>query len=246
MLLSLIGMGIGAFILITSNQEYQISQTIYEDIRNDYTEAKDQSENKLLSSEKTSNLSEEEGRKIDFTGLQKMNPDVIGWIESEGSPIDYPVVQGNDNSYYLTHMYDGTKNKSGSIFMDYRNKNNFSDRHTVIYGHNMDDGSMFQSLLNYESQSYYDKMQHLTLYTPHGNYQLEPFAGKVENGDQQFVRLDFLHDKDFLQYLKKLKTNSTFQSDVTISEQDRIISLITCSYRYDNARYALYCKLIKK
>ena len=85
---------------------------------------------------------------IDFNKLINKNPDTIGWIKVLGTDINYPVVQTNNNDFYLTHSFDKSYNKAGWIFADYRNKFDNTDKNIVIYGHNMRDGSMFGSMLN--------------------------------------------------------------------------------------------------
>ena len=80
---------------------------------------------------------------VDFNGLKAINPEVIGWIQIEGTSISYPIMKGKDNDYYLKHTFEGNYNAAGSIFIDYTNNSNFEDCNTIIYGHNMKNGSMF-------------------------------------------------------------------------------------------------------
>ena len=93
---------------------------------------------------------------VDFESLQSINPEVIAWIQIPALDISYPVAKGTDNAYYLHHMINGETNKSGSIFMDYHNQEDFTDRNTIIYGHNMRDGSMFGTLEKYQDPGVYD------------------------------------------------------------------------------------------
>ena len=103
---------------------------------------------------------------IDFAGLQAVNPDVIAWIDIPGLSVSYPVVQGEDNSYYLHHLFTGEYNSSGSIFADCHNQPDFTDQNTIIYGHNMKTGSMFQNLHNYQEREFFDNNRDVTIYTP--------------------------------------------------------------------------------
>ena len=114
---------------------------------------------------------------IDFGALAAVNGDLAGWLRIEETAVDYPLVQGADNDHYLNHLFDGTANKSGAIFIDSRNDRNFEDQNTLIYGHHMRDGSMFASLVNYKEQAYYDEYPVMLLFTPGGNYLVEFFAG---------------------------------------------------------------------
>ena len=93
---------------------------------------------------------------VDFDGLHQTNADVIGWIYIEDTNINYPIVQGTDNKYYVDHMVDGTKNGAGSIFMDYRNALDFSDPNTVIYGHNMKNKTMFAHITEYKDPEFFE------------------------------------------------------------------------------------------
>ena len=115
--------------------------------------------------------------RIDVAELRRISGGAVAWIYSEDTVIDYPVMQGTDNSYYLTHLYDGTDNKVGAIFLDYRNSADFSDKNSVLYGHHMKSGKMFASLEGYKDQDYYNGHPHLFLYTQGRTYRIDLFAG---------------------------------------------------------------------
>ena len=182
--------------------------------------------------------------KVDFAALQKKNPDIIGWLYCEGTVINYPVVQGKDNSYYLKHMYDGAKNSSGTLFIDYRNAKGFLDENTVIYGHHMRNGSMFASLVNYRSQAYYDKHPVLYLLTPETNYRIELFSGYICASTASAFQRQIQAESDFSAYLLNSLKKSNFKSSVSVSPADRILTLSTCTYEYENARYVVQGKIV--
>lgn len=182
---------------------------------------------------------------IDLDSLSKINPDTVGWIGYNGFEIDYPIVQSKDNDFYLSHLFTLEKNKLGSIFMDYRNRSDFSDRNTIIFGHNMKDGSMFSSLTHYKQQNYYDLNPNILIESKDSKYRVDFFAGVIVDGSYESVRFTFKDDEDYLNYIDSLIKHSTFTSDVKISSNDRIVSLVTCSYEYNNARFALYGKLVE-
>ncbi len=190
-------------------------------------------------------INQENNVNIDFKSLEEINADVVGWIGYEGFEIDYPLVQSEDNQFYLNHLFTLERNKLGAIFLDYRNQSDFSDRNTIVYGHNMKDGSMFSSLSNYKKQEYYNANPNLLIATKDNIYRVDFFAGVVIDGSYESVRFDFINDDDFNLYIDSLVQNSTFNSKVNVEAQDRIVSLVTCSYEYNNARYALYGKLVK-
>ena len=110
-------------------------------------------ENVVINNEMDSNNEE---YKIDFAKLKQKNSDAIAWIKVNGTDIDFPVVKGTDNSYYLTHNFDKEKNKAGWIFADYRNKFDGTDKNIIIYGHNMKNGSMFASLKDVIKEEWYN------------------------------------------------------------------------------------------
>lgn len=226
MLLCVIGIVWSVSTLIANSQEYAKGDAAYRQVRT------------LLQSDDAV----EPG--IDFDALRGVNPDVAAWLLAEGSTIDYPVVQGRDNDYYLTHLFNREKNKLGTLFVDYRNSGDFSGKNTIIYGHNMKDGSMFSSLTQYKAQSYYDNLPTMRLYTPEGDYTLALFAGIEADGSEDFVRFAFADDADFLAYIDAVRAQSTFKSRVGIQPQDRIVTLYTCAYETNNARYALFGKLL--
>lgn len=182
--------------------------------------------------------------RMDFSGLKAVNEDVVGWLSAEAVGINYPVVLGTDNAYYLDHLVTHEPSRLGSLFADYRNQGDFSDRNTVIYGHNMQDGSMFAGLMEYKKQEVYEQPPTLLLFTPDGDYRIELFAGVITDGRQDFGRQDFSTTFDFLAYIDNLRDQSTFQSDVRIKEEDRIITLSTCTYEFEEGRFVVFGKLI--
>ena len=181
---------------------------------------------------------------MDFSELQKINGDIIGWLYAEGTKIDYPVLHGEDNEYYLDHLYNKEYNSSGSLFADYRNHDDFSDQNTVVYGHHMANGTMFGSIELYRDQEFYEASPTMMLYTPAGDYLVELVSGTHESGYDEFVSFQFQSDEEFMEYVDAIRSRSTFQSNVSVEPGDQLISLCTCAYVFDNARYMLVGKLV--
>lgn len=181
---------------------------------------------------------------VAFDALAQVNSDIVAWIICEDTRINYPVVQGKDNSYYLTHLINGESNKVGCLFVDINNSPGFVDDNTIIYGHNMKDKSMFATLMEYKKQTFYDAHPTMQLLTPEGNYTIVLFAGYVADIQDSCWNLWYSDDAAFAQWLADAKQHSTFQSAVTVSTTDRFITLSTCTYEFDNARYVLIGKLI--
>jgi len=176
---------------------------------------------------------------VDFSALQDLNPDIVAWICLEGTGINYPVVQGTDNEQYLYTMADGTANRAGSIFMDYRNSKDLSGRHTVLYGHHMQNGTMFKQITEYKDQAFYDAHPYCLIMTPEGSYKLEFFAGYTTNLNSNAWKLEFGSDGEFEAWLEQAAARSTFQSNIRPTSEDRVITLSTCTYEYNDARYVL-------
>ncbi len=184
---------------------------------------------------------------IDWDALRAINSDIAGWIKQEDTPIDYPIVYGFDNDYYLRHTMDGEYSIFGTIFVDYQNNHGFVDRNTVIYGHHFYhyDDTMFTTLDYYADQSYYDEHKSLDLYTPDGNYKLYPIAGVVKSGTENYVRTTFSDDTDYYNYVQDFINQSTFVSEETFSATDQVVLLSSCTDIINDGRYALFCKLVK-
>ena len=175
---------------------------------------------------------------IDFDSLLKENPDVAGWIYCPDTIIDYPVMHGKDNDLYLHHMINKEYNFAGCIFEDYRNERGQKDPATILYGHNMNDGSMFAALRRYTEQEYYD--EHPTMYylTPTQNYRLDLICCFVAR-DRDPVYSLFQTPLEMREYLLGVQDKSTFEAKkkYDLSTVNRIIVLSTCTNDVNDARY---------
>ena len=186
---------------------------------------------------------------VDFESLRESGPDIIGWLNLPDTVINYPVTQADDNEYYLHHLYDGTYNKVGCLFADYENKADFSDRNTIIYGHNMRDGSMFAVLNEYDEQSYFDTHKQMYLVTPEGGYLCEIFAAFVakpsESGsDTSPWRLSWKDDGAYTTWLTAMAERSVVETDVTVTSSDKVLTLSTCTPG-GASRFIVMAKLVE-
>ena len=179
---------------------------------------------------------------VDFEALWQENKDIIAWIYCEGTPIHYPIVQSADNNYYLRRLLNGSYNVNGSIFLDYRNAADFTDFNSVIYGHNMKNGEMFACLTKYKEQHYYDEHPTMYLLTPEQNYRIELVAGYVTPSDSEIYTIPY-ESQTGTALLAQAIGQSTFVSSAEAKETDCFITLSTCSYEYDDARYVVIGKL---
>ena len=150
--------------------------------------------------------------------------DLVGWIYMADSDIDYPVMQGNDNFYYLSHAPDGRAYRLGSIMLDYRNDRSFQDDASILYGHNMEYG-MFGDIRSFREQSSFDAHRYGWLFTPDTVYRIEFFALAIVSG------YDVLYDLPCAQtdFLERIRSQAEFDSGAEITADDRLLALSTCA-----------------
>ena len=180
---------------------------------------------------------------VNFDLLLAENSDVVGWLYCEDTPINYPVMRSLDNEDYLHRDLNGKYLYSGSLFVDYRCSAVDTGGNYIIYGHNMKNDTMFGTLDEYKKQGYFDEHPVFYYLTPEGDYKVELFAGLVTKSDSEVYNLYYPETEAYVSFLRNLQENSTFRSDVAVTEEDRIVTLSTCSYEFSNARYTVFGKL---
>lgn len=182
---------------------------------------------------------------VDFYSLNETLPGISAWIKLENTVLDYPIMRWTNNSYFLHHLPDGTGHRNGSIFLDYRNAVDFSDKDTLIYGHESKTGDMFGILKSYRRQSFYEENPVIYIFTPEKDYELILVAGYLVDSGVESPPLKFKDDADFMEHVAVIKQRSFFRSDVEVSAGDRLVSLCTCAYDYTNARLVIVGKLVE-
>ena len=187
---------------------------------------------------------------IDFEKLWEVNPDVYAWIDIPGMDIQYPILQHPwDNKYYLDHTIDYQEGYPGSIYTKNINSKDFTDFNTVIYGHNMEFGSMFGTLKNYRDRDFFDNHREIKIYTPEKELTYEVFAAVVY--DDRLITSYYDNNDTYQrqQYLDSIfgnrDINSIILSDYEVSTDDHIITLSTCIYGQPENRYLIVAKLIE-
>lgn len=178
---------------------------------------------------------------VDFEALKKLNPHIIAWIHIPGTPVSYPVTRGEDNSYYLTRTFSGAYNGAGCIFMDYRSSLPSEGGNTVLYGHNMKNGSMFGLLKKYKDQSYYEANQFFWIYTPQGDYMYQIFSCHEAEPESETYTNGFGSKESYASYLQTIKDLSLYDTGVAVTSDDKIVSLSTCT-KDKGVRFVVHAK----
>lgn len=171
---------------------------------------------------------------IDFAALQQENPEIYAWIQIPDTEIDYPVAQRiGDDAYYLNHTIDGTEGLPGSIYTEAKNRQDFSDFNTVIYGHKMKNGTMFGTLTQYEDPDYMEEHPTIMIYTPEHIYTYEVFAAVTFDNRHLLNTFDFSTEEGRQNYFDTLhgvrNLNTHFRENVQAGTDDRILTLSTCN-----------------
>lgn len=210
--------------------EYKNGEEEYDNVRQYamFTEAPKQEE--LLQGEESVGQ-ETKKLSVDFENLKSMNPDTVGWIHFDGDvQIDYPLVQGTDNEKYLKTTFEGKKNSAGCLFIDFQNDEDFSDRNTIIYGHNMKNGSMLGRLRKYKNTSFCEENPYFHVYTPNGSLLIyEIFAVSILKDSPEYYEKYFENDQKFLDYVERIRGQSLYFKESKIKATSKIVSLSTCT-----------------
>ena len=183
--------------------------------------------------------------KIDFDAIRAINTDVYAWIWIPDTVISYPVLQGDSNWTYLGHTFDGAVSNSGSIFIDYRNAPDFSDKNTIVYGHNMQSGDMFGSLKKFQSESYALEHPYFYIFEPGGCKRYEIFCSAVTRFDSSVYTFRFYDDNAFSEHLKMLaRISGIHPQEEEPDSDDRIMTLSTCTNGSKLNRFVIIGRLI--
>lgn len=192
---------------------------------------------------------QEEGFKVNFEELFSINPNIVGWIQIEGTNINYPIVQGKDNTYYLKHNIYNKYASAGAIYMDATADKNFESLNTFIYGHYTPSGVMFGELGKYMNQDFYDTHKNIYLYTPNKNFIIEVFSVHVDNASSPSYQMNFTTNEAYRDYIQLMNDKSVIKSDVSVNyETDKIVTLYSCSRQANykkQDRYYVHGKLIE-
>ncbi len=218
-----------AYQLVNIYLEYKKGTDEYDKIREYVKEPEGKKEEPKDETEDQGEKKEELiGPQIDFAGLKEINPDVVGWIQMEALDVSCPIVKGTDNDHYLHYTFEGQKNAAGAIFMEYTNNSNFEDCNTIIYGHNMKNGSMFGTFRTLHEPENLTS-PYLWICLPDKSYRYEIFTVHTTSATGDTYTLFSAPDDQFTQYLNKMRDASEFPVGTAPTKDDKIITLSTCT-----------------
>ena len=212
-------------------------QALYKEHKKEDTEDVAVAETKEATGESSTEMPEETPEMVDspvdWEGLWAVNPDVYAWITVPGTVIDYPILQhATDNTYYLYYNIDGSYGYPGCIYTENMNSKDFTDNNTVIYGHNMKNGSMFAGLHKFEDKEFFAGHQEVLIYTPEKEYEYTIFAAYIYDDRHLLYSFDFSNEDVYASYLETVQSmrdlSANLRSDVTVTRENKIITLVTC------------------
>jgi len=183
---------------------------------------------------------------VDFNELKKLNSETVGWIQVNGTNINYPFVQANDNKYYLNHSFDKSSNEAGWVFLDYRNDYIGIDKNSILYAHGRNDNTMFGSLINILTNGWLNNKNNfiLKVSTEKENSLWQVFSAYVIPTTSDYLKINFNNNEQFLEFSNMLIERSEYNFNTTVNKFDKILTLSTC---YNNThKTVLHAKLIKK
>ena len=184
----------------------------------------------------------EEIKKINLVALQEVNPDVVGWVLIPGTKVNYPIVQGTDNEHYLKVTWDGKPYAMGSIVLECTNAPDMTQFHTILYGHNMNDGSMFASLRSYSQEKYWKEHPYIYVANSEGYFRYEVFSSYQARVDSSTYALEFDPDWGPEYFIATILEKSKIHTGIVPEPTDRILTLSTCSGGY-STRWVVHARL---
>lgn len=231
---------VSASLVIRELYLYNLDKELYKDIqenkpkvsyiKEEDTVPKQEEETDEVESDETIKLTEEEKE------LLRINSDYKFWITINETNVDYPVVQTDNNDYYLDHNFTGEDSKAGTIFVDYRNDIS-EDKNIVIYGHFMKNRTMFSDIAQYKKEDFFnDKSKYISIMVGNKEYKYEVFSAYPIRANEIVIPLDFENDIEYLRYLEGLVDLSLQKKDVNFDTDKKMITLVTCSYEWDDTR----------
>lgn len=185
----------------------------------------------------------EELQQIDLNALREVNPELVGWIRIPDTLIDYPIMQGEDNEFYLKHDWKGDFNTVGSIFLDHLSSPGFTDYNTIVYGHNMNNGSMFAQLRQFCTMEFFEKRQYVYVLTDVGCLRYDIFSSYLARLDSPAYGQSFQQRSTREKFLQNALDSTVIDIGIEPGIQDRILTLSTCSDAGHSTRWVVHARL---
>ena len=221
----------------------ELPPAVPEEFLEQLEESEDPAETVSGQEEETAEAEPELSYDIGQDKRKEITGDYVGWL-ALNEEISYPVVQGTDNTYYLTHTFYGTRNKAGAIFMDADITEGWDAKNVILYGHNLKNNRMFAHLMKYADQGYFDQHRYFSIYTQEGVAVYAIFAAYSTGGVSEAYQYGFAGEEDFLAYINKVQSWSVIDTGVSVGVNDRIITLSTCT-NVDDGRFIVQGKLVQ-
>ena len=200
---------------------------------------------KLIEYNKADNSYEKIRVEKEEENLYDKYEDYRGWIKIDNTNINYPIVQGKDNSFYLDKDINKNYLSSGSIFMNYLN-HGFNDENTVLFGHHMRNKTMFAQLKKYKEKEFFYGNNDIEIEVENGKVlKYKVFSAYVTGAKDNYIKTNFDDKAQYKEFLEDIKNKSQYKSDIDVNENDKIITLSTCSYEFNDARMVVHGKLLK-
>ena len=237
-------MGFSGYKLVSTWLEYKAGNEEYDGLR-EYTVAQEvdvEEEEEIL--DEVIDVTDTRTRRkppieVDWKALKEINKDIVGWLYIGAIDVSYPVVQGEDDNYYLHRTFEKQDNFAGAIFVEAENKGDFTDPNTIVYGHNMNNGSMFGSLKKLTNEEKYKDDPYFWILTPAGNYRYRMFSIHVTSVTSDVYTLFHGVDNKFIDWCKRMAEASTVKiEDENFTLHSRIVTLSTCTGD-DSTRYVV-------
>lgn len=221
---------VSGYCLMRINSEYQKGKVEYEKLE-EIAIIEEEPESVTSTDEPVPEEPTKEICPIDFQALKDINKDTVAWIQFKDlETINYPVVQGTDNKTYLNYTFEGNQSRVGTIFIDSENADDFTDKNTIIFGHNRKDGTMFGQLKKYREKDFYEKHPYFHIYTQDGRkLTYEIFAVCIVDARSESYTMEFTDNKAFQDYIEYVRNISLYSTEVDVKEDSQIVSLSTCT-----------------
>lgn len=191
---------------------------------------------------------------LKYSYLYALNQDLVGWLHIPNTNLDVQVVQGEDNDYYLRRDFYGKSSRYGCPYMDYKNDPKYLDDNTIIYGHHMTDGLIFSNLDKYKTLEGYKESPIIVYNTLYETYYYKVFAAFYINATPaddnnyffNFMITDFSTDERFSKFVAELEKRSVLDTDVTVQPDDKLLTLVTCTYEFNDARFVVVGRMVRE